>query len=881
MKQDIQFLPLNIPEANLDAAVVSKLNTSGGLSNIDAVAITTEAGLSDVANANKIMVLQADITLTANVTFPSGAVISDGGGVITVSTFDLTFQNNAFKSDYDTTFINLGLSGTINDASTFSNSNITVNWFGLVGDGDRDAGTGTDNRNIFLQVQKIWNYVKGSPRIKNAGIYATSVITSEIYYFSNLPKNIYIMGGSSLYLEQGVAIMVLPNNLDRYDLITIHKSDGSKLMGGELIGDLKNHIWADPNEPTGGTAQWCFGLVLTGGSSYFETTTSLTDFTSDGFIVEAYIQVLYNNTITESVFLNHKNEDISTSTGLAISDSNKSISDLLDITSHLPYGNLLFNGGSFGGSRGMHPSLEYWVSWYDGTANDVTLSDGWLGISKVLQMHDELPILEGATKIRIIIRNPPVWANLDPSLWASDLSKQLDIHPPKIEKNFRQGISNLPTYTKVHDIDFIENGKSYPTATRPTGVFSTPAFHIDIEDSYEKNAHIDIYNCVFGDAAGAILAIGTRNLNIHDNIFKSNEKPKNYGYGNPSVSALVSNGTKFMRNTMLNGSVQLGAKSMISDNIFKNSGASVSLDGGIIQNNHFTNSGGGVYPSGSGICFIRNNTSYYDVPVEYVLAADMAYSGHVVWENNIYDFNNKITSNLLSNGYGTVDAAPRGYIDNILLKGAPTVDDQSYFRYVGVNINKLTSPAPWKVQQAWVQDYLIQNSSMPKLWLNYSNYPITNAGTFTTTTIKNVKITPDNYWHLALSSAALVTDARDLNVVLDNVSFTLLGRGSDGHKFFRLNHYGTSIFKNCLFITDKATATIDLSTVVTGGNVTFIDCEFDSDITTITLRAGDRLKYTKPNVNCPIYADNATALADLGAGYYYRLTGTGEFKITF
>ena len=54
------------------------------------------------------------------------------------------------------------------------------------------------------------------------------------------------------------------------------------------------------------------------------------------------------------------------------------------------------------------------------------------------------------------------------------------------------------------------------------------------------------------------------------------------------------------------------------------------------------------------------------------------------------------------------------------------------------------------------------------------------------------------------------------------------------------------------------------------------------DNVTTVLRAGDRMKYSYPDVNCPTYASNALALAALGAGYYYKDSAdTNKYKITY
>ena len=85
--------------------------------------------------------------------------------------------------------------------------------------------------------------------------------------------------------------------------------------------------------------------------------------------------------------------------------------------------------------------------------------------------------------------------------------------------------------------------------------------------------------------------------------------------------------------------------------------------------------------------------------------------------------------------------------------------------------------------------------------------------------------------------------------------------------------------------TDIHNHSIDLTNTTfipaTTGDITFIDCDFTGfNATPVILRAGDTLLYTKPNTNCPSYVDNATALAALGEGYYYKDTTTSKFEVT-
>lgn len=66
-----------------------------------------------------------------------------------------------------------------------------------------------------------------------------------------------------------------------------------------------------------------------------------------------------------------------------------------------------------------------------------------------------------------------------------------------------------------------------------------------------------------------------------------------------------------------------------------------------------------------------------------------------------------------------------------------------------------------------------------------------------------------------------------------------------------------------------------------GDNTVFLDNFRDEGSVTINDGGtGNLIKYTKPNSACPSYADNATALAALGEGFFYKDTTTGKFEIT-
>ena len=89
----------------------------------------------------------------------------------------------------------------------------------------------------------------------------------------------------------------------------------------------------------------------------------------------------------------------------------------------------------------------------------------------------------------------------------------------------------------------------------------------------------------------------------------------------------------------------------------------------------------------------------------------------------------------------------------------------------------------------------------------------------------------------------------------------------------------TMNFKNCKFISDTAkTINVTSGTAITGLSINMTGCETDN--ITFNYAVTPVLKFKTQDVNCPSYADNATALAAIGEGFYYKNTTSGEYEIT-
>ena len=63
-------------------------------------------------------------------------------------------------------------------------------------------------------------------------------------------------------------------------------------------------------------------------------------------------------------------------------------------------------------------------------------------------------------------------------------------------------------------------------------------------------------------------------------------------------------------------------------------------------------------------------------------------------------------------------------------------------------------------------------------------------------------------------------------------------------------------------------------------NLILDNYSYDHTVSYNLTGTGQPIKYTKPNPACPSFIDNATALAVLGEGYYYKDTTSGKFEVT-
>jgi len=155
---------------------------TGGAGNPNIVVVSVEADIYDIANVDKILELQTDITLTANRTLSSNVILKDGGGSIILNGFTLTGNNTGLEIRRSKTLIKVGQTGTL--AGTWdAPETLYVANFGAVADG-------RDHRTVFtIDKTGTGSMTSGS---------TTLVVSDANFDASRIGQKIIVMNANSL-----------------------------------------------------------------------------------------------------------------------------------------------------------------------------------------------------------------------------------------------------------------------------------------------------------------------------------------------------------------------------------------------------------------------------------------------------------------------------------------------------------------------------------------------------------------------------------------------------------------------------------------------------------------------------------------------------------
>lgn len=865
--------------------------------------VTNQTELTTVlSGVEKELSIQADFTLSSDVTIPDGAILSDGGGVLTCGANTITFVNNSFKSNYDRTFIDLGQSGVIDDASTFSNGDINIVWFGLVDDGvlavkDNGVSTvvqsGTDNRNIFLQCQKIWNYTGGAATIKGSGKYAFSVV--EPINFQP-PTNLYFTGKASLTMDANVKLLVLPNALENYKFITFVDSKGGFIKGGEIYGDEFDHTYASENNTNDSAG--CHGIYIDDKSEDVGLYTSVFRFSGDLALEQVNMTAVYSSAgsghgVDETRFLATGGAKgyIIDSDGTKTINADYNYTEFLSLSSasFASYGNMLIGGNyANGGVGGMSTNTMY-IAYYSDVIDGITGEYTFIERTGLVDHFQPLPLKTEYKYFRVIITTPLDWAVLNLSVFGENSPKRTIYGMPKLEWGVRQSISNVSSSALISGINF-----DYGGLRSDRNLTGSPAYFIDVEDGYQALQNMVVQNNIFGNVArGIIILKGTKFLKFIDNDIQYPTDPNFVGR-----TCNFENGheTDISRNKFRLNNVSIGRRDKLTNNLFFDCEISVRLENEEVSNNigfnttHFITS---VY-TGTEVSYYKNNTWHYDKPLSDVIGNSViTFNGNEkrIFENETYDFHgntHRYTVHNLFKVDGSSSVAT-GYIDGFIIKNtSPDIGYESSqtASFPNMNINRLVSSTNVQIQYGGVADRIFKNSTINGfLDIALSSYPTINTGTFTTYTLKDTDINIVDSARLN-SVNALTVGTKDVNFVMRGGSINIkIGTHTNADNFLSLTNYGTKKFYGVTFYTDHTTPQVQaLDASYEFINCTFNNITFTNATITTTTSGADGLSAYEVAVADGFVGDETAWLASLvGADGATGATGsaTGAMNLGF
>jgi hypothetical protein len=305
MKSDIQFLPLNIPEANLDSAVVSKLN-AGGTGNANVIAVTNLAELQAVLT-NEIAEIQGAIDLVnTNVTLPANVYIKDGGGsIVSSGTGVLKTQGNSI---IDNGILNYQLNWDATSVGMLSSSTFDLN---LTKWGIDNTLLGTDAHDTVEEATARLNKDRLNKALTDSKLFGMStftVISQDFFVQTNyvdspLTQQALLLGGASIQIPSGTRFIMSDDTYIRKfagtypagNTISCLEVEDITIEGGNIMGDRTTRMYDQYIRiftlPTTGT-ELIFNIGVTG--ALVEHTITISSYVQATILSEiaAYIDAL-------------------------------------------------------------------------------------------------------------------------------------------------------------------------------------------------------------------------------------------------------------------------------------------------------------------------------------------------------------------------------------------------------------------------------------------------------------------------------------------------------------------------------------------------------------------------------------------------------------
>lgn len=785
--------------------------------------ISTQADLVNSENANKVVCLVGDIVLSSDVTLPSGMVLVDNGGSLNFNGHTVTLPNFGLASPSQRTFISIN-GGAIHDSSTLTNSSINLAWFDLVGDGNKDLNTGTNNRNTFLELAEFISSKKGiRPYLDKEGAYLYLPVASAPNA-NTTPTNLFFSGeGIHLMLGKGVTIGHLSHNLSSAEIINFWNCVDCSINGGQFDGDLETHTF-------GGTDEGVHGVVVNGLSKNVVVRTISKNVSGDDFINKYSPDFAYLNSIVEASFT--KNFTLSGVDGSTDADNRFSYSQRYSVsTSSFTKGHFVFGGGSFAGTAGLDVQ-NYWVAFYDNTSIDGNTTTGFIGKSEILETYQPVDIPENCTHIRLIIYSPLNWAGLQATLYSPTHVEGMVWDGIEASWGVRQGLSNSSPLSVVKNSLFEYNGRRYD------GTTGSPGYGNDQEDGYQNLYGVSFFNNIWqNNKGGDFILKGPRDMIVAFNRHLYNTAP-NWVNVN-SISLANGERTMYMMNVAQDRTIDTGRNDHIALNNLQDVELVFTYENEVFANNHCYNCRFDemIDAEDTGVAYVKDNFFFWNKPLD-----DSAWVGldfdNLIFIDNIWDFGGYTAGGSFRLFNLSGPGSNLGYIDRLTirnLKGTSLSSDGMQI-YV-YDVKDLTSSVSLDVRRGSTRDVKWEDIEVTGwVYLNLTDYPTTNGGNsslYDTWTFEDMDITIDDSGLIGGSAYAFRTSADDLNVVWNGGEIDMQ---VSSNRFMDLNHYGTTTFNNVTFIAPSA-QTINLTTLASGDDVIFNNCTFIN--VSVTLRVGD------------------------------------------
>ena len=832
----------------------------------------------------------------------NGLSITAGSNIVTSSSYTFTSADIGKKC----AIVGAGTAGKVHNATiTAVSPNVTLSANAVATVSNKNGTVSWDNQTAVRNALALLNASGGSSLIGNNKTYYHSTVALEAQDYND-PTNWTIKGDN--HTLKNVSFQLIPHDLVQTETLVIDKATNTTLENVHLIGDLEIH----PTEGVGKT-EGNYGYVW---RTLAKNTIFLNCYASwyygDGGIgkgdnqftnyIDGVNMVGPNTASTVAV------GSISRIDGITIDAANISkiyTEGFLDIdksqfTNQLETGypnkSYKLSGRSFSGWGGL--KTPYYTAFYYDEAKTTLLY-----VSPIQYIYDEIPIREEWKFVRFEFDYPSDLNNIELMAAPRITANGLNWKGGEIYSCGRDGISNPPNNSTfediyIHDIGFLTAG---------------PGYGINAEDARRSCRNLSIINCRFRDNWGAISIIGAENVLIQGNTVLPNTRdlskaPTNYPHA--GIDTDYGRNVRWIGNTTYEVSNSVDRQDLVTGNTFIGGDFTYTANDNTVTGNTFTNvvfkeiqdvSANRVgYPT----IFKNNKMNFSKSTGNNVYFNDKEYKASFI--DNDFNFNyfanysNLATSNTTINfGYNTNDRLFRdnapvthfgGFFKGNSFKGAkPHLSERDYdtgnafFPLNNFNNNLVGTSVEFRYDVA--KDYLSEGNIING-FVNFDlrAFPTVLPSVVNKIVLKDYKIIVNSDYNWTSNSAALLRVPRAIyvnfeiyNSVFDlQVESTVLPTVSN--RYLSLKSLGTYLFDKCTFksVTPKVINFLDTGIFAAGIQVTIKDPILDGSITF----NGAKLLFTTPNQYCPSYADNATALAALGEGWYYKNTTSGKFDIT-